>query len=248
METLDLIIDFHKSNPRQGPGSQQTTIKALQFLPQLTPQTQLLDVGCGTGAQTMVLSEQTPAHITAVDSSKEFLSILKHKVLQKGITNRLTVKGMDMEQLAFAPESLDVIWAEGAIYNIGFSRGIREWRPLLKKDGYLVVSEISWLTPERPQIVDKYWTEVYPEMGTIAEKTAQIEEAGYIPVAHFVLPESDWTSHYYHYYEANEAAFLERHSHSEDAKALVEENRQEMKHFEKYSAYYNYVFYIMQKR
>ncbi|MFZ2363064.1 MAG: hypothetical protein WAV87_01345, partial [Trichococcus flocculiformis] len=155
---------------------------------------------------------------------------------------------MDMEQLAFAPESLDVIWAEGAIYNIGFSRGIREWRPLLKKDGYLVVSEISWLTPERPQIVDKYWTEVYPEMGTIAEKTAQIEEAGYIPVAHFVLPESDWTSHYYHYYEANEAAFLERHSHSEDAKALVEENRQEMKHFEKYSAYYNYVFYIMQKR
>ena len=82
----------------------------------------------------------------------------------------------------------------------------------------------------------------------LEEVSAQIEEAGYIPVAHFVLPESDWTSHYYHYYEANEAAFLERHSHSEDAKALVEENRQEMKHFEKYSAYYNYVFYIMQKR
>lgn len=125
METLDLIIDFHKNNPRQGPGSQQSTIKALQFLPQLTPQAQLLDVGCGTGAQTMVLSEQTPAHITAVDSSKEFLSILKHKALQQGITNRLTVK----------------------------------------------------------------------EMGTVAEKTAQIEEAGYIPVAHFILPESDWTSH-----------------------------------------------------
>ena len=136
METLDLIIDFHKNNPRQGPGSQQSTIKALQFLPQLTPQAQLLDVGCGTGAQTMVLSEQTPAHITAVDSSKEFLSILKHKALQQGITNRLTVKEMDMEHLAFAPESVDVIWAEGAIYNIGFSRGIREWRPLLKKDAY----------------------------------------------------------------------------------------------------------------
>ena len=84
METLDLIIDFHKNNPRQGPGSQQSTIKALQ----------------------------------------------------QGITNRLTVKEMDMEQLAFAPESVDVIWAEGAIYNIGFSRGIREWRPLLKKDAY----------------------------------------------------------------------------------------------------------------
>ena len=188
METLDLIIDFHKNNPRQGPGSQQSTIKALQFLPQLTPQAQLLDVGCGTGAQTMVLSEQTPAHITAVDSSKEFLSILKHKALQQGITNRLTVKEMDMEQLAFAPESVDVIWAEGAIYNIGFSRGIREWRPLLKKDAY------------------------------------------------------------YHYYETNEAAFLERHGNSEEAKTLVEENRQEMKHFEKCSAYYNYVFYIMQKR
>ena len=52
----------------------------------------------------------------------------------------------------------------------------------------------------------------------------------------------------YHYYETNEAAFLERHGNSEEAKTLVEENRQEMKQFEKYSAYYNYVFYIMQKR
>jgi len=96
METLDLIIDFHKNNPRQGPGSQQSTIKALQFLPQLTPQSHLLDIGCGTGAQTMVLSEQTPAHITAIDSSKEFLALLKQKVLQQGIANRVTVKEMDM--------------------------------------------------------------------------------------------------------------------------------------------------------
>jgi len=247
MDTLEMIIDFHKYNPRQGPGSQQSTIKALQFLPQLTPQAKLLDIGCGTGAQTMVLSEQTPAHITAIDNSPEFLELLRHKVMEKGIGNRVGVQEMDMEKLDFEPDSLDVIWGEGAIYNIGFSRGLKEWYPLLKEKGYLVVSEISWLTMDRPPEVDRYWTEVYPEMGTISQKISQIEEAGYVPLAHFVLPESDWTMHYYHYYETGAAAFLERNDNSPEAWDLLAENRKEIAHFEKYKDYYNYVFYIMQK-
>ena len=37
--------------------------------------------------------------------------------------------------------ALDLIWSEGAIYNIGFEQGVRDWRPFLKEGGVLVASE-----------------------------------------------------------------------------------------------------------
>ena len=36
--------------------------------------------------------------------------------------------------------SFDVIWSEGAIYIMGFERGLRAWRPLVRTGGYVVVS------------------------------------------------------------------------------------------------------------
>ena len=58
------------------------------------------------------------------------------------------VKGIvgSMDALPFEEEELDLIWSEGAIYNIGFERGLNEWRKYLKTGGYVAVSESSWFT------------------------------------------------------------------------------------------------------
>ncbi|HBC37406.1 MAG TPA: SAM-dependent methyltransferase, partial [Porphyromonadaceae bacterium] len=62
------------------------------------------------------------------------------------------VKGItgDMASLPFKEEELDLIWSEGSIYNIGFEKGLNEWRKLLKRGGYIAISEASWFTVERP--------------------------------------------------------------------------------------------------
>ena len=39
-----------------------------------------------------------------------------------------------MDALPFQEEELDLIWSEGAIYNIGFERGMNEWNKFLKKE------------------------------------------------------------------------------------------------------------------
>ena len=46
-----------------------------------------------------------------------------------------------MDQLPFHREELDLIWSEGAIYNIGFERGLKEWKEFLKPGGYVAISE-----------------------------------------------------------------------------------------------------------
>ena len=46
MDLLELIIEFHKDNERQGPGSEEATLKALKLIPYLNEKTKILDIGC----------------------------------------------------------------------------------------------------------------------------------------------------------------------------------------------------------
>ena len=47
-----------------------------------------------------------------------------------------------MDNLPFQDEELDLIWSEGAIYNIGFERGMNEWNRFLKKGGFIAVTDL----------------------------------------------------------------------------------------------------------
>jgi SAM-dependent methyltransferase len=60
------------------------------------------------------------------------------------------------DNLPFQNEEFDLIWCEGAIYNIGFERGLNEWRKYLKKDGFIAVTDASWTTEERPPEIENY--------------------------------------------------------------------------------------------
>jgi hypothetical protein len=50
--------------------------------------------------------------------------------------------------------------------------------------------------------------DAYPEIDTIPNKVAQMQKAGYIPVASFILPENCWTEHFYAPQVAAQEAFL----------------------------------------
>ncbi len=70
---VNLICDFFLNTNRQGPGSPEATLKALSFINNLTVQSLIADLGCGTGGQTMVLAQHTPGSITGLDFFPEFI-------------------------------------------------------------------------------------------------------------------------------------------------------------------------------
>ena len=161
---LKLICDFFSNMERQGPGSPDVTLKALSFIDNLTDKSLIADIGCGTGGQTMVLAGHIPGQITGLDLFPDFIDIFNRNAKQAGLQDR--VKGIvgSMDNLPFQNEELDLIWSEGAIYNIGFERGLNEWRRYLKPGGYIAVSESSWFTDERPAEINDFWVNAYPEI------------------------------------------------------------------------------------
>lgn len=244
---FNLICEFFSNMERQGPGSPEVTLQALSFIDNLTDQSLIADIGCGTGGQTMVLAQHTPGRITALDLFPDFINILNRNARQLDLQDR--VKGIvgSMDNLPFRNEELDLIWSEGAIYNIGFERGLNEWRKYLKTGGYVAVSESAWFTEERPAEIHNFWMDIYPEIDTIPNKIAQIQKAGYIPVATFILPTTCWTEHYHNPQISVQEAFLSKYPGNKTVEEFIEFQRREAALYSKYKEYYGYVFFIAKK-
>lgn len=248
MEDLDLLLDLHLDGARQGPGSLADTRQALALSGLMGQEgLKLADIGCGTGASTLLLAEVLDAEITAVDFLEPFLDRLHASAEKAGLKEKITPLTALMEELPFAPESLDAIWSEGAIYNMGFAHGVRTWSRFLKTGGVLAVSELTWITAERPKEIEDHWAAAYQEVATAAEKIAVLEAAGYSPLGYFVLPTSSWIETYYDPLEARFEAFLTRHDQSAAAKELIDTEMAEIDLYKRYADYVSYGFYIARK-
>lgn len=244
MDDLALLVELHRSQRRQGPGGEAETLRALEMAGlDRSRRLDVADIGCGTGAASLVLARELDARIAAVDLFPQFLEALVSRARRQGVAERIDPVAASMDALPFSDGSFDVIWSEGAVYVMGFEAGIRAWWPLLRPGGILVVSEITWLTEERPAEIEDFWSREYPEIGTAVAKTACLERAGYTPIGTFVLPERCWTENYYRPLQDRLARFL----HNAEAHGLVAAERREISLYEQYHRYYSYGFYVARK-
>lgn len=248
MDTLALLIDLHGDGDRQGPGGDEQTALAVA-LSGLggKPNLHIADIGCGTGASTLMLAKTLDAHVLAVDFVPEFLDKLRISATRHGLNEKIETLEASMDELPLKPQSLDAIWSEGAIYNMGFESGIQAWRPFLKTGAILAVSELTWLTEQRPAELTDHWHREYPEVATAAEKMKILEMNGFSPLGYFALPTQCWLENYYRPLDARFDAFLERHDHSEQARELVAAEQQEIALYERYCEFFSYGYYIAKK-
>jgi SAM-dependent methyltransferase len=244
---LELICEYYAGLERQGPGSPDVTTKALSFVERLDADSRIADIGCGTGGQTMVLAQHAPGRITGLDLFPQFIDLFNANAAALGLQQRVTGIVGSMDDLPFEDSELDLIWSEGAIYNIGFERGLKEWRRYLKAGGYIAVSEASWFTDERPAEIEEFWMSEYPAIDTVSNKLAQLQGAGYKPVACFCMPEECWTDHFYAPQAKVQQAFLEAHPGNDTAEMFVQNQRHEESLYHKYREYYGYAFFIGKK-
>ena len=248
MDDYTLLIDLHKQNHRQGPGGNAQTEQALSLaMVNRSAPLRVADIGCGTGASTLVLARLLNAQITAVDFLQDFLDVLSEKAESMGVSDRISTLACSMENLPFADNELDIIWSEGSIYNIGFERGVAEWRRYLKTGGLLVASEITWTTDSRPEEIQSHWNNEYSEIDVASAKIRVLEKNGYSPIGYFVLPDHCWLDQYYRPMQTGFEDFLSRNGDTEEARAIVSAEKQEIDLYRKYKDYFSYGVYVARK-
>jgi SAM-dependent methyltransferase len=240
-----LFFEMFSGLPRQGPGDTASTLRALALVPGVSPETRVLDLGCGTGMQTRVLAQNSPARFVAIDNHAPFVEILNREARRLGIADRLEARVGDMRGLDFGPASFDLIWCEGAIAIMGVEAGLREWRRLLVPGGHMAVTEVCWTKPDPPPDCAAFWAQEYPPIRDAATLVGVIEHSGYETVDHFALPPSAWWDDYYRPLQENVLEFRERHGDEPDAQELADQVQREIDVWRACSDFYTYEFFVM---
>ena len=234
-------IDLHRGLDRQGPGDADESRKILCNLSSLPPKPRIADLGCGNGAGALLLAKHYQCTVRAVDASSVFIEELTVRAKQAGLESLIIPIHGDMGKLDWPVASVDLLWSEGAAYNLGFEQALRLWRPLLANNGIVVVSELSWFTDKVPEPAIAYWQKVYPMMGTEAENISRANRAGFSVLSTHRLPSSAWWMNYYN-------PLRDRMKQIEITPAIqsvIRETEEEMAVFEKFSNFYGYTFYVL---
>ncbi|MEI7709347.1 MAG: class I SAM-dependent methyltransferase [bacterium] len=242
-----VFYEIHKDIPREGPGDNESTRQAFSMLSELSDSPHILEIGCGPGMQTIELAQMTNGLITALDNQKRFLDELEKRAKVAHVEEKIkTVEG-SMFALPFSEKSFDLIWAEGAIYIIGFREGLIYWKSFLKENGYIAVTHISWLKDNIPDEPKKFWAEGYPAIATVEKNLEIVEQCGYKNIGHFALPASAWWNDYYTPLEARLKMLREKYKDDKESLDRINQTQREIDLYKNYSDYYGYVFYLMQK-
>ncbi len=242
-----VMADLYGPLPRQGPGSAVCTRQAFSLLGSLPDRPLLLDVGCGTGAQTMVLARLTNGHIVALDVFDWALDRVAARVLQAGLQHRVHTTKQSMDAMDFQQMTFDVVWSEGALYIMGFENALRSCRGLLKPGGYLAASELCWFGDDPPDEVQVFFETGYPDMRTVAENERLITAADLELLGHFSLPDRTWWDEYYTPMSRLLPSLRQKYADSPDAIALFDENEAEMQMHRKYARWYGYEFFVCRR-
>ncbi|MCG8671952.1 MAG: class I SAM-dependent methyltransferase [Pseudomonadales bacterium] len=244
MDKMDYFLEIYGALPRAGPGSNECTKRAFGLMKDIPESPRILDIGCGPGVQTVELLKLSGGKVLALDFLPLMIERTKSNAEIAKVSKRLEVLQQDMNQMAFPPNSFDVIWSEGAIYNLGFENGLRKIKNFVKPGGYVAVSEAVWLKPNPPDSLVDFWKQ-YPEIDNVDNKLAVIDSLDYQQVEHFVLPDDTWIAEYYAPMEDLIARKEKEWSAIPEAMEVLKEAVNEIEFFRKYSSYYGYVFFVM---
>lgn len=243
-----LFFEIFESLPRQGPGSRASAERALALCADLPMEPKVIDLGCGTGAQTFYLAELTQGSIVAVDSHSPNIERLQATIKDRGLTQRISALAADFADLDQPRESFDLVWSEGALYNLGLDEGLRVCRNLLRPEGYLVFTDAVWRADDPPAELRAAFESDYPTMGRVSDAIAAIDRGGFTLLDHFTLPDEAWWDDFYTPMLERLESLREKYATNDEALAALRQLAEEPAMHRRYGEYYAYEFFIAQRK
>jgi SAM-dependent methyltransferase len=207
----------------------------------------IVDLGCGVGGQTLHLADLTDGCIVAVDIHAPSIERLKATLASRGLSHRVRVQVGDMAHPGLPAESCDLVWSEGALYNIGIGNALRVCHALLRPGGYLAFTDAVWRREDPPPVVKAIFEADYPTMGTAADVARTIRLGGFELLGRFTLPDEAWWDDFYSPMEWRIMELRGKYGSDAEALAALDLLAQEPEMHRSHSDCYAYEFFVARR-
>ena len=151
-----LALEAYLGGAYLHPGGARATLALLERL-ELTRGRRVLEIGCGTGATTLLLAQRTNATIVALDRSPRMLAMADQRLRQRVSRSGCALVQADINRgLPFTDGAFDAVLAESVIALLDDVDAVaRECARVLAPGGRLAFNERIW-KPGVPQpLVDE---------------------------------------------------------------------------------------------
>ena len=244
----EIFFEVFEPLPRQGPGNRACAAKALGLCRDLPPSPAVLDLGCGAGGQTLHLADLLPgALITAVDSHAPLVARLRAAVVERGLGARVRPVVGDMTQSGLPPASFDLVWSEGALYNLGIEKALRICHGLLRPGGHLAFTDAVWRKESPPPAVKASFDFDYPTMGRVPDVVRAMGRTGFSLEGHFTLPDEAWWDDFYTPMERRIEVLRGKYAGDAEALGVLDQLTKEPEMHRRHSDYYAYEFFVARR-
>ncbi|MCU0564906.1 MAG: hypothetical protein MUC33_24395 [Desulfobacterales bacterium] len=149
---------------------------------------------------------------------------------------------------AFDRWSADLVWSEGALYNIGIENALRICHGLLRPGGYLAFTDAVWRKENPPPEVKASFEDDYPTMGRVPDVLAAIARRGFSLIDHFSLPDAAWWDDFYAPMQQHIEDLRCRYADDGEALAVLDQLAQEPAMHRRHSDYYAYEFFVVRRK
>ena len=223
------------------------TRRAFRILPRMDGP-RILDVGCGSGVPTLELARLCGGEVVGIDIDELAIHGLAQKTERCGLSGRVTVLKCSLADMDFPDASFDVIWAEGSTHILGFEISLKEWRRLLKRQGFLVTHEMIWSRPDPPREAFRYWKKLAASgIRTVPEYLDAASGCGYDVVRYFPLAADAWWTEYYAPLKEKIRVLRRKYRNDKAVLQIINKEQREIESSGKYRRWYGSVFIILQK-
>jgi SAM-dependent methyltransferase len=203
----------------------------------------VLDLGCGAGAQTLHLASLIHGPILAIDRHPPLIDRLREQLEWLGLAGRVEARVGDMLDLGLPPASFDLVWSEGALYNLGLEIALPICADLLRPGGHLAFTDAVWRTDDPPIDVREAFAD-YPTMRRVEDVCLLLERTGWSLLGHFDLPDEAWWDEFYGPMERRIDALRVRHANDPEGLAALDVLAAEPQMHRRSGRHYGYTFFI----
>nr|WP_283234810.1 methyltransferase domain-containing protein [Pseudoalteromonas phenolica] len=113
----------------------------------------------------------------------------------KGYAEKVTPICASMSELPIKAHSFDAILVESCVYIMGFEEALKQWQPVLKADGLIIVSDLVWLTSKPNEKYQSFWSTEYPAMSNVDTRLVQAKKLGFEVLDDFTISDKAWQNY-----------------------------------------------------